>query len=84
LERRRRPKNAAKVKKTMSSSLKMARRYREFAAECVRLAGISGDQPISDGFRRLAGFYLNLAQTELADAESAAGQRTSERPATRR
>ncbi len=57
----------------------MARRYREFAAECVRLAGISGDQPIRDGFRRLAGFYLNLAQTELANAELAAAERPNER-----
>jgi hypothetical protein len=71
--------NAAKVKKSMSSSLKMARRYREFAAECVRLAGISGDQPIRDGFRRLAGFYLNLAQAELANAELAAGESARER-----
>jgi hypothetical protein len=47
-------------------------RYRDFAAECVRLADLAVEMPVREGFRRLATSYLLLAQAELTRAEAAA------------
>jgi hypothetical protein len=55
----------------VSNPLTKAWRYRDLAAECVRLADIAAELPISEGFRRLARSYLELAQDELLSAEKA-------------
>jgi hypothetical protein len=56
----------------VSKLLIQACRYRDFAAECVRLADSAVETPVREGFRRLAMSYLLLAQAELTRAEAAA------------
>jgi hypothetical protein len=55
----------------VSNELTKAWRYRDLAAECVRLADIAVDPPMREGFRSLARSYLELAQAELLSAEKA-------------
>ena len=56
----------------MSESLEKAARYREFAAECVRLSEVTTDERISSGYRKLAEGYLAMARAELRRAEQTA------------
>ena len=49
----------------MPNALTKAWRYSDLAAESVRLADIATELPMSEGFRRLARSYLELAQAEL-------------------
>jgi hypothetical protein len=52
----------------MKDPLSRAKRYKERAAECMRLAGWSTDQEISRHYQLVAENYLILAQGELAHA----------------
>ena len=48
----------------MPDPLTRAKRYREHAAECRQLAGISADQPIIMEYERIAENYIKLAEAE--------------------
>jgi hypothetical protein len=54
----------------MTGPLSRAKRYKERAAECMRLAGQSTDQEIARHYQSVAENYLVLAQGELALAAS--------------
>lgn len=60
----------------MTDPLSRAKRYKERAAECMRLAGQSTDQEIARHYQFVAENYLILAQGELA---LAAAQETARR-----
>jgi len=59
----------------MTDPLSRAKRYKERAAECMRLAGQSTDQEIARHYQFVAENYLNLAQGELALAAAQEGTR---------
>jgi 7-keto-8-aminopelargonate synthetase-like enzyme len=50
----------------MTDPLSRAKRYKERAAECMRLSGASTDQEIARHYQFVAENYLILAQGELA------------------
>ena len=49
----------------MPDSLDKARRYRELAEECVKLAGLATDNQIRGDYRKISENYLVMARTEL-------------------
>ena len=49
----------------MPDSLDKARRYRELAGECVKLAGLATDKQIRGTYQRMSENYLVMARTEL-------------------
>ena len=59
----------------MTDPLSRAKRYKERATECMRLAGQSTDQEIARHYQSVAENYLVLAQGELALAAAQAAIR---------
>ncbi len=60
----------------MTDPLSRAKRYKERAAECIRLAGASTDREIARHYQFVAEDYLLLArgELELAAAQKAVGK----------
>ena len=56
----------------MTDPLSRAKRYKERAAECLRLAGQSTDQEVARHYQSVAENYLVLAHGELALAAAQA------------
>ncbi len=50
----------------MADPLSQAKRFKERAAECMRLAGTSTDRELAGHYQFVAANYLILAQRELA------------------
>jgi hypothetical protein len=48
----------------MPDPLTRAKRFRERAAECRQLAGISAEQPLIMEYERIAERYIRLAEAE--------------------
>jgi hypothetical protein len=55
----------------MRTELELASRFRELAAECVRLAELATDNVSRRDYCRLATYYILLAQNALQRAEDA-------------
>ena len=49
----------------MPDSLEKARRYRELAEECVKLAVLATDNQIRGGYHKISESYLVMARAEL-------------------
>jgi len=63
----------------MSEPLAKAIRYRELAAECVRLSEIATDERVCGGYRNLAASYLALARAELRRIDQTAAREQFQR-----
>jgi hypothetical protein len=54
----------------MSDSLSKAKRFRERADECTRMAELATSDRVRDHYKKLAATYLAMVRAELTHAEA--------------